>query len=204
MRNLRLLKVTTLLIQLEVEISFSYARAHIHHLILAFLSSTTGFMGKSSRKFSLEIWVERCLWGLLHLFLHQGQENHVKILKCGFSAKFIFLKVFFYLNDFIYICHICRISLKQGVLLLVVMEVGRGGVVEEEYRNICLITWAALIIKPVSSSWQRALGNQIESCFPLKRQTYWVIVSEFPLCYFSLRIAADFIANLPKGVYESW
>lgn len=27
------------------------------------------------------------------------------------------MKIFFYLNDFIYICHICRIRLRQGVFV---------------------------------------------------------------------------------------
>lgn len=154
-------KSQTLLRQPGVEISFSHARAHIHHRILDFLSSSTEFRGKVPRNF-LKGWVG-CPWGVLHLLVHQSQESHVKILKYGFSAKFIFLEMVFHLNDFIcfqnkpqarsFCCWWCRWK--------------EGGVVEEEgYRNISLIMRTALIIKPVSPLWQRSLRNQIDSYFP--------------------------------------
>lgn len=65
---------------------------------------------------------------MLHLLVHQGQENYIKILKRGFFwAKFILLKTFFYLDDFMYICHICRISLKQGLFVVSGGDGGGGG-----------------------------------------------------------------------------
>lgn len=56
--------------------------------------------------------------------------------KSFLGDKFIVLKMFFYLDDFIYICHICRISLKQGCF---VVSGGGGGGEKEVWlrrRNI--------------------------------------------------------------------
>lgn len=139
-------KSQTLLRQLGAEISFSHARAHIHHQILDFLSSSTGFRGKVPGN-SLKSWVG-CPWGVQHLLVNQSQKSHVKILKYGFSAKFIFLEMFFHLDDFIYFqnkpqarsfCCWWRWRWREG-----------GAVEEEGYRNISLIMRTALIIKPVS------------------------------------------------------